>query len=153
MYSSLDLDLYEEDTQNFKQLEYKKLGGLGKVLIEDFIPKNKDLSPFFGKLKAQLYFNLNNLFKINQLKPEVLEELEKTLNKYFFLLEKEFLFLLTEELSQTEFSFKDPSFLQSLRPFSLSFYFKKVQRFSKRTLAMRTIFITQSFPQTWGRIK
>ena len=128
MFGSLDFDLYKETTQKFKQSEYKKYGGLGKLFLEDFIPKNQSLSPFFKELKTKLYLNLNNLFKVSQLDPEVLVELEKTLNKYFSLLEKEFLFLLTEELSKTEFGFKDKSFLQNLRPFTHSILFQKGQK-------------------------
>ena len=57
---------------------------------------------------------VNAIFKTNNLPEEETELLNEIIGNYFVLLEKEFLFLLSESLQKVQFSFRELNFVDSL---------------------------------------
>ena len=124
-FDSLYLDQYEKVTNDFKMSEFKRFGGLGKIFLGNFTPQENSLSPAFLEMRERLSLNLSNLFKIDNLPEEETSVLNKIIENYFVLLEKEFLFLLSESLQKVQFSFRELSFVDSLEKFSNTLLFKK----------------------------
>jgi hypothetical protein len=113
---------YQEELANYKKQKYEKLGGFSKVFFSnlELEATETEVRPFKLKVVNNIFEDFNSRFAkdFETIDPVLTEKIQARVNKYFSILEKEYLTMELSDLKELKPILKDENFSKELKAYA-----------------------------------